>query len=84
MSCLVCGKAKNLIKSLRDWGADGIPITTQKDYNNRIKACKSCEHFKMPICGKCGCIMMVKARMETSECPIGKWDSEPLTPPASV
>jgi len=84
MSCSVCGKANNLIKSIGYWGMAGMPISTQESYNNRMNACKSCEHFKMPICGKCGCMMMVKARMATSECPIGKWKSEPLTPPASV
>jgi len=41
----------------------------------RLEICKSCEHYKLGICMKCGCILQVKARIPAAECPIGKWEN---------
>jgi len=41
----------------------------------RIEICNSCEHLFKPTgnCKRCGCFMQVKAKLEHSKCPIGKW-----------
>lgn len=44
------------------------------DYlKERMPICRSCEHFKMNVCARCGCFMPVKTRFSWAECPIGKW-----------
>jgi hypothetical protein len=44
----------------------------------RLSICNSCPELFKPTwsCKKCGCFMKVKARLESSECPIGKWGKE--------
>lgn len=39
----------------------------------RINICRSCEHYSMFICGKCGCFMPAKTRFKGTACPIGRW-----------
>jgi hypothetical protein len=82
MNCNACDESHALVKSFSNWAKAGMPIINKENYENRLNICKNCEHYKMLICNKCGCIMITKARMGTSSCPIGKWKS--LTPPPSV
>ena len=44
-------------------------------YQNRLNACRSCEHFFKPTtqCKKCGCFMKIKAAMKDASCPVEKW-----------
>lgn len=44
-------------------------------FDIRISKCKSCpEVIKLTTqCKKCGCFMLVKAKMENATCPMGKW-----------
>jgi hypothetical protein len=40
----------------------------------RRGVCDSCEHKTANfLCGKCGCIILLKTRKNNSECPVGKW-----------
>jgi hypothetical protein len=44
----------------------------------RLRICKQCPKVKIVAgllmqCQMCGCIMNAKARLEKSQCPIGKW-----------
>jgi hypothetical protein len=41
----------------------------------RLSICNSCPELLKPTwtCKKCGCFMKVKARLSSSECPIGNW-----------
>ena len=41
--------------------------------SDREMLCGSCPHNKVGICTKCGCILKIKVRLWSSECPIGKW-----------
>ena len=43
--------------------------------NSRLEICNSCPHLikLTKQCKKCGCFMAVKAKIEASTCPIGKW-----------
>jgi hypothetical protein len=43
----------------------------------RLSECTACE-FKsfvllLPVCNKCKCPIAMKAKLESSKCPIGKW-----------
>jgi len=42
-------------------------------FSDRYEICKSCEHNKLGICEKCGCVLKAKTKSEDSECPVGKW-----------
>jgi hypothetical protein len=73
MPCDVCGKAQKLGESISTWAKAGMPLSKIETLQARLNTCKTCEHFKGGVCGKCGCIIFLKARLATSQCPIGKW-----------
>ena len=41
--------------------------------DERMKICNDCDHKKGPICGKCGCVLAFKTKLNGSHCPIDKW-----------
>jgi hypothetical protein len=71
MSC--CEKAKGLSNSIMEWVRAGMPIANSVTLENRESICIACEYYRKPICIKCGCVVAIKARLQTSRCPIGKW-----------
>jgi hypothetical protein len=73
MSCAPCQKAKNLSSSIATWAMAGMPLATPDTLQNRLTTCDACNLYKKPICSKCGCLIFVKARLQTSQCPEGKW-----------
>jgi len=44
--------------------------------SERRAYCDPCEHNKMGICKRCGCIIQAKARLANQRCPIGLWGPE--------
>jgi hypothetical protein len=42
----------------------------------RRSFCDPCEHNKMGICKRCGCIIAAKTRFKGQKCPIGLWGPE--------
>jgi hypothetical protein len=73
VSCSVCGKARNLSSSVVEWTRAGMPIASSATLESREGICRSCEYYKKPICQRCGCVIAIKARLQTSKCPEGKW-----------
>ena len=69
-------KAKNLVKETAKHLANGAQNVTKKEYLSRMDICNSCVHFihKDNTCGICGCLMHIKAKWQTSQCPKDKWD----------
>lgn len=65
-NCLAC----RAVREIGKWAKSGFPIVQKKE---RLKICRECEHFDGHRCSKCGCFMIAKALMATSQCPIGKW-----------
>lgn len=45
------------------------------EYIHRLTVCKDCEYFDNEkwSCKKCGCYLDKKAKMNTENCPNGKW-----------
>ena len=45
------------------------------EYIHRLTVCKECEYFDNEkwSCKKCGCYLDKKAKMNTENCPEGKW-----------
>lgn len=44
--------------------------------SERLSYCNGCEHNKLGICKRCGCIIQGKTRLAGSFCPIGLWGKE--------
>ncbi len=55
----------------------GIDKTLQELYIQRLKICNNCDfcikNENKIKCGKCGCNLKLKAKINSEECPIGKW-----------
>lgn len=46
-------------------------------YKERLDACGKCEHYgSLGMCGKCKCVMPVKAKFAHFYCPIKVWDRD--------
>jgi hypothetical protein len=82
-------KVKNFAGSMTKWACGGFKKVGQDVYNKRMAVCNACQFWDndgnlgMGKCSKCGC-GRGKLWLGHEKCPIGKWDSEPLTPPAPV
>lgn len=60
----------------------GIDKTSECDYNRRRRICMECPHLNIKqtsnmtakkVCGKCGCNIDLKAKINSEHCPIEKW-----------
>lgn len=66
---------RNLASSLaRELRSGGKPSVSEEEIQKRLAICEGCEFLRNGTrCTKCGCVMKFKARLNTGECPIGKW-----------
>jgi hypothetical protein len=55
--------------------AKPLQMATAETSKARLAICHSCKELRRPIdqCKLCGCFMQVKARLQSSKCPAGKW-----------
>ena len=55
-----------------------VMLHDQDVIDKRLDICNGCEFLFKPTgtCKKCGCFMVIKSRISTSRCPIGKWEKE--------
>lgn len=62
---------KGFVKEAVEYAKQGAPHVTAKQYEERLKACYSCEHLKKDTerCGLCGCLIEHKAKWATANCP---------------
>lgn len=53
----------------------GIGRVVDDVLEERLKQCRSCEHFirLSGQCKKCMCFMKLKAQLPHAECPVGRW-----------
>jgi len=63
----------NFKKELVEYVKQGAPNVTADQYKQRLLKCNSCEHLKNKRCGLCGCVVEVKAKWATSDCPDNRW-----------
>jgi len=59
----------NFGKEFTTFAKKGMPLVSKDMYKERLEKCLDCEHRKNMKCGLCGCLIAVKARMETAHCP---------------
>jgi hypothetical protein len=48
-------------------------LAPEEVVQKRLEICDGCEHKKLGICTKCGCIIAAKTRSVHAECPLQKW-----------
>lgn len=50
-------------------------LSATDKYKFRLSTCEKCEFLFKPTfsCKKCGCFMKIKAKIDSMNCPIGKW-----------
>tara|TARA_R110001583_G_C5516401_1_gene397218 strand:+ start:337 stop:645 length:309 start_codon:yes stop_codon:yes gene_type:complete len=70
-----------MVKNFKDDATEfikrGAPVMDSAGYATRLGVCNACEHLirKSMRCGACGCLVEGKAKMQTSRCPMGKWEN---------
>lgn len=70
---------KNLLREAYKTVNQGLcgdrAIAYRSTVKKRLEICSTCEKFDAQAkrCTICGCLMMVKANLEASNCPDGKW-----------
>lgn len=40
---------------------------------NRLASCELCLSYKAGVCTECGCVVKLKSKVASEECPLGKW-----------
>lgn len=66
-------KVKNFGKSMVKLAKNKFKIVSKEEQKRRLDICKGCEFFKHGTCEKCGCVTNFKTKLESENCPIGKW-----------
>ena len=48
--------------------------------NQRLTICESCPEYFFParICSQCYCVMPIKTRLASANCPLDKWDNNEI------
>lgn len=71
-------QAANFGKSMVNFAASGFKTTGKGDYDRRLSICHACpaNMFNGGRCMDCGCVVALKAKVETEKCPLGFWDKE--------
>ena len=70
---------RSFVKEAVKYAKEGAPHVTAPQYEQRLKACFSCPHYKEDVgrCGLCGCLVEHKAKWATSSCPdkdVQRWE----------
>jgi hypothetical protein len=54
---------------------DDQKIISKTRYIERMKVCLNCEKYqeKLSRCKECGCFLLLKAALKTTQCPLDKW-----------
>lgn len=60
--------------------ADGCTTVTAEQYHERLAICQLCPRRNVLLCGKCRCVIIVKAGMRSEVCP----DKPPRWPSLDV
>lgn len=52
------------------------PPADKRLHQQRLSICAGCPERRsgvLDICRRCGCILVLKTRVKTQHCPMGKW-----------
>jgi hypothetical protein len=71
----VAEMAGNAAKAAVAFVASGGAMVGQAEKDRRLDVCRACDRFEAAAgrCRECGCRMNWKARIESLDCPLGRW-----------
>jgi len=51
-------------------------MLSEEEFKERMSICERCNRYDslQSRCTECGCFMLLKARLGTEDCPLGKWN----------
>lgn len=64
----------SLKDALIDTVTGSLEFADTKVYKERIAICEPCPKNKCRTCTVCNCVIDLKARLNKSSCPLGKWN----------
>lgn len=72
---MVANLAKSLVKNTKAALSGDDLVADAELKNRRMDLCRACAWFIKDgqRCGKCGCVVPLKAYLAQESCPIGKW-----------
>ena len=51
-----------------------VIFASDEKAGERMNLCTKCDKFNsLGLCTECGCVMVAKVKIETSSCPLKKW-----------
>jgi hypothetical protein len=59
------------VRAMCRWALSGFKRS--KEVGRRTRLCIRCPYNNGGVCDVCGCVLKYKVRLETEECPLGKW-----------
>ena len=65
--------AWNLTKAMAEHAKNGFKVSTEEQAEGRLDVCALCDQRRDTRCAVCGCFVDIKATLDSSECPLGKW-----------
>ncbi|MDR3637873.1 MAG: tetratricopeptide repeat protein [Isosphaeraceae bacterium] len=60
-------------QSMKAFVGSGFKTASVESYRGRLSVCDACEHHTGIRCRLCGCITVVKAKLNHERCPLGRW-----------
>jgi len=49
-----------------------IPLANLAEQKRRLQICKDCEKYFKGLCKECGCIILLKVKLQENSCPLNK------------
>jgi hypothetical protein len=63
----------SFLRAIAQHIAEGCPHLAEDSLRKRFATCEPCQFRSGNTCGDCGCVIAIKARMPSQQCPRGLW-----------
>lgn len=58
------------------WAAAGMPLVSEEVHSQRNVTCRDCPRRKGHWCSICHCLIYLKSKLATEQCPEYRWDHQ--------
>ena len=69
----ITGVMAQFTQAMAKWQKAGFPIASDTERARRVAICRSCPRYEWFHCQVCRCICLIKAGLDTEECPEKRW-----------
>jgi hypothetical protein len=73
-------RVRKLAMAVYRFVRSGCDFAGRKECRERLKICDSCEKRDGNVCTACTCNLLLKAKMRSESCPLGKWPHQITNP----